>query len=100
MNAMKAVMFAPMALTKTLGFGNKNKPHRQSLLDDAEPVEHPESPGATTPVDRTDTVTYHLDDNSLNSLISLELSLHLMHANKEALGRALVVTSATDMTKL
>ncbi|KAJ3287455.1 F-box protein: endocytic membrane traffic, recycling ReCYcling 1 [Borealophlyctis nickersoniae] len=96
MSAVKAVVFAPMALTKTLGItgNNRVKPHRQSLLGDAEPVVTPMEP------ERVDAVTYHLDDDSLNSLISLELCLNLMHTNKEALGRTLVITSATDRPKL
>ncbi|KAL2915860.1 F-box protein: endocytic membrane traffic, recycling ReCYcling 1 [Polyrhizophydium stewartii] len=100
MNTMKAVIFAPVTLTKTLaqiGSG-KPKPHRQALLNDAEPISADISPASDA--DHDGTVTYHLDDNSLNSLVSLELSLHLMHANKEALGRALVVTASTDMSKL
>ncbi|KAJ3168848.1 F-box protein: endocytic membrane traffic, recycling ReCYcling 1 [Geranomyces variabilis] len=97
MNTMKSIMFAPVALGKMvtgLGGNNKVKPHLQSLLDNAEPV-------TTLPVQQEDNVTYHLDDdNSLNGLVSLELCLHLMHTNKEALGRVLVVTSATDPTKI
>ncbi|KAH9272741.1 hypothetical protein BASA83_004943 [Batrachochytrium salamandrivorans] len=34
--------------------------------------------------ERDGAVTYHLDDSSINSYVSLELALHLMHANKEA----------------
>ena len=97
MDAMKAIMFAPVTLTKTivqLGGGTKLSPHKQSLLTDAEPIQsEPEN-------DNDDTVTYHLDDNSMNSLVSLELALHLMHSNKETLGRVLVVTAFTDMTKM
>ncbi|KAJ3163213.1 F-box protein: endocytic membrane traffic, recycling ReCYcling 1 [Geranomyces michiganensis] len=97
MHTMKTIMFAPVALGKMvtgLGGNNKVKPHLQSLLDNAEPV-------TTLPVQQEDNVTYHLDDdNSLNGLVSLELCLHLMHTNKEALGRVLVVTSATDPTKI
>ncbi|KAJ3039975.1 F-box protein: endocytic membrane traffic, recycling ReCYcling 1 [Rhizophlyctis rosea] len=93
MSAMKTVMFAPIALTKTLTGNNKVKPsHKQSLLDDAEPV--------LAEAEKVDAVTYHLDDDTLNSLISLELCLHLMHTNKEALGRALVITSAVEPAKL
>ncbi|KNC99171.1 uncharacterized protein SPPG_05425 [Spizellomyces punctatus DAOM BR117] len=96
MQTMKTIMFAPVALGKLvtgMGGHNKVKPHRQSLLDNAEPVTH-------LTIEQDDNVTYHLDDDSLNSLISLELCLHLMHTNKEALGRVLVITAATDMGKL
>ncbi|KAI8917495.1 exocyst complex component Sec10-domain-containing protein [Powellomyces hirtus] len=102
MKTMKTIMFAPVALGKMVtGLGtthNKVKPHLQSLLANAEPVTHlPVAP----PVQQDDNVTYHLDDdNSLNGLVSLELCLHLMHTNKEALGRVLVITSATDATKI
>ncbi|KAI8822966.1 exocyst complex component Sec10-domain-containing protein [Fimicolochytrium jonesii] len=100
MNTMKSIMFAPVAFGKMVtgvgnrgGGGSKDKPHRESLLENAEPVTH-------LPVEQEDNVTYHLDDNSINSLVSLELCLHLMHTNKEALGRVLVITSATDATKI
>ncbi|TPX66932.1 hypothetical protein SpCBS45565_g04088 [Spizellomyces sp. 'palustris'] len=96
MQTMKTIMFAPVALGKLvtgMGGHNKVKPHRQSLLDNAEPVTH-------LTMEQDDNVAYHLDDDSLNSLISLELCLHLMHTNKEALGRVLVITAATDMSKL
>eukprot|EP00842_Homolaphlyctis_polyrhiza_P006401 jgi/Hompol1/6762/HPOL_003799-RA len=100
MDTMKAIMFAPVALTKTLvqlGTGSKPRRDREALLGDAEPIA---TESGTNVADLDDTVTYHLDNNSLNSLVSLELSLHLMHANKESLGRTLVVTASTDMTKL
>lgn len=93
---MKTIMFAPISLGKLVTgqrSQNKVKPHHQSLLANAEPVTH-------LPVEQQDNVTYHLDDDSINSLVSLELCLHLMHTNKEALGRVLVITAATDMTKL
>ena len=50
--------------------------------------------------DSKDTATYDIADQSMNSLVSLELALHLMHTDKESLGRALVITANTDMTKL
>ncbi|KAI9088185.1 exocyst complex component Sec10-domain-containing protein [Phlyctochytrium arcticum] len=93
MQTMKTIMFAPVALTKLItSSSSSKKPHRQSLLNNAEPV-------MTLPV-QEDNVTYHLDDDSLNSLISLEMCLHLMHANKEALGRVLVITAAVDKGKI
>ncbi|KAI8905911.1 exocyst complex component Sec10-domain-containing protein [Gorgonomyces haynaldii] len=59
MSTMKAIMFAPVAMV--MG----SKPNKQALLDDAEPID-------SQPV-KDDTVTYNLDDDSMNSLISLEL---------------------------
>ena len=99
MDTMKTIMFAPMALTKTfvgLGGFNLGKPKHQPLLEDAEPV----ISSPVTPTDKIEAVTYHLDDSSLGSLISLELCLNLMHINKEALGRALVITHAVDESKM
>ncbi len=97
MDTMKTIMFAPMALTKTLmlnGFNmSKGKSQEEPLMDDAEPL-------AASPIEKMDAVTYYLDDNSLGSLVSLELCLNLMHTNKESLGRALVITSATDESKM
>lgn len=88
MNTMKAIMFAPIALTSIV-LGQK----KHTLLEDIEPI--------TSEIDaHDDTVTYHLDESSMNSLLSLELALHLMHTNKESLGRALVITSYSDITKL
>jgi recyclin-1 len=96
MDTMKSIMFAPMILTKTLiqsGFktvrtssGNGNSP-----LIDSESSPDPESPAF-----QFSTHSYDVDDSSLGSLISLELSLNLMHMNKESLGRALVITSLID----
>ncbi|KAI9208175.1 exocyst complex component Sec10-domain-containing protein [Polychytrium aggregatum] len=97
MQTFKTVLFAPVALTMTIGttigstvLGKKSA--------------QPQS--ATTPVaEVTDdgkvrSVTYHLDDGSLSRLVSLELSLNLIHFNKESLGRAMVITAATDYSKL
>ncbi|KAI8924449.1 exocyst complex component Sec10-domain-containing protein [Entophlyctis helioformis] len=113
MNTMKAIMFAPVTLTKSLvQFGSlatgssgsgplldgKSKQDKQALLTDAEPISADgsmESPGTDT-----EGTTYSLDNGSLNSLVSLELSLHLMHGNKESLGRALVISTTTDVTKI
>ncbi|KAI8851827.1 exocyst complex component Sec10-domain-containing protein [Chytridium lagenaria] len=74
MSVMKTVLFAPMALGKTLAIMEGD--------------------------DSDEAVTYHLDDDSMGSLVSLELCLKLMHANKEALGRTLVITSAVEPSKL
>ncbi|KAJ3270288.1 F-box protein: endocytic membrane traffic, recycling ReCYcling 1 [Terramyces sp. JEL0728] len=92
MNTMKAIMFAPVALTSKL-VGGGRKSANVPLLNDSDPID-------SSADLKDDTVTYQLDDDSLNSLVSLELSLHLMHANKESLGRALVITASSDMTKL
>ena len=95
MDTMKKIMFAPMLLTKTLiqgGFMLRKNPSDKGLLEADQ--ESPE----LEPVAETD--TYYVDDNSLGSLISLELSLNLMHMNKESLGRALVITSAVDESQM
>lgn len=97
MNTMKTIMFAPMVLTKTLikgGFQVRRGSSDKSLLE-AEEEPSPESPGF-----EIGAATYHVDDNSLGSLLSLELSLNLMHMNKESLGRALVITSAIDESQM
>ncbi|KAI9358642.1 exocyst complex component Sec10-domain-containing protein [Zopfochytrium polystomum] len=111
MNTMKTVLYAPMALGKSLAIvGNgilgaanpKAKDQNESLLDDGE-----DGAGATAsdaasrpPRDDNGSTTYRLDDNSLGSLVSLELCLTLIHANKESLGRALVITAAVKMAQL
>jgi hypothetical protein len=93
MDTMKAIMFAPITLTSMViggvGMGKKEK----TLMADIEPI-------SSEVENRKDTVTYSLDDSSMNSLVSLELALHLMHTDKESLGRALVISSSTDITKL
>ena len=95
MDTMKTIMFAPMVLTKTLVMNGFNLTKQaQPLLEDAQAL-------TPSPVQsKMDAVTYNIDDNSLGSLVSLELCLNLMHGNKEALGRALVITSATDDSQL
>ena len=94
MDTMKKIMFAPMTLTKTLFYGSLSTRRTSSdhvLLDDTdESLEE-------SPVKPTD---YSVDDNSLGSLISLELCLNIMHINKESLGRALVITSAIDESQM
>lgn len=98
MNTMKAIMFAPITLTSMVIGGIGRMGTNKSLLDDVEPIDS-NSPAKTVAV-KEHTVTYNLDDSSMNSLLSLELALHLMHANKESLGRALVISSYTDITKM
>ncbi|KAJ3328435.1 F-box protein: endocytic membrane traffic, recycling ReCYcling 1 [Blyttiomyces sp. JEL0837] len=105
MNTMKAVLYAPMALGKSLAImgngilgNNRVRPQNQTLLGDAEEVGN--GAGAISPLSHDDSATYQLDDDSLGSLVSLELCLHLMHSNKESLGRTLVITSAVDMGQL
>ncbi|KAJ3217560.1 hypothetical protein HDU67_007632, partial [Dinochytrium kinnereticum] len=91
MSVMKTVLYAPMALGKTLtlmgngllgGGGDRKTQSSDDLAEDLD-----------------EAATYHLDDDSMGALVSLELCLKLMHANKEALGRALVITSAVEPTK-
>ena len=77
-----------MSLTQTLGILPSNT---EPLLDSK--IQEDENLKSKT--------TYtSLDNDSMNSLISLELCLNLMHINKESLGRVLVITSATDPPKL
>jgi hypothetical protein len=100
MDTMKRIMFAPMVLTKTLiqsGFQARKTSSDDPLLEPEEPLSpaDQESPGF-----QLGTQTYCVDENSLGSLLSLELSLNLMHMNKEALGRALVITSAIDESQM
>ncbi|KAI9001608.1 exocyst complex component Sec10-domain-containing protein [Gaertneriomyces semiglobifer] len=108
MKTMKTIMFAPVTLVTGIagvagsitGLGGKKSGDKQSLLDGAEPIEA-NQPSVTIPrLPKEDNVTYHLDDGSVTSMISLELCLHLMHSNKEALGRVLVVTNTIDPTKI
>lgn len=99
METMKSIMFAPMILTKTLIKGRfqvrRDSTDVSLLLEEEEIVDSPDSAGL-----RIGAATYHVDDNSLGALLSLELSLNLMHMNKESLGRALVITSAIDETQM
>ncbi|KAJ3080943.1 F-box protein: endocytic membrane traffic, recycling ReCYcling 1 [Rhizoclosmatium hyalinum] len=106
MSTFKKVLFAPVALGKSVGIalmGNKAKGQTESLLGSES--NSPDSPIPTMQPNggasiAKDTVTYHLDDGSLGSLVSLELCLNLMHMSKESLGRVLVITAAIDYTQL
>ncbi|KAJ3108484.1 F-box protein: endocytic membrane traffic, recycling ReCYcling 1 [Phlyctochytrium planicorne] len=96
MSVMKTVLYAPMALGKTLALmgngligGGSSTTEKSKSSEDLHDGD-----------DSDDAVTYHLDDDSMGSLVSLELCLKLMHSNKEALGRTLVITSAVDPKKL
>ncbi|KAJ3086496.1 F-box protein: endocytic membrane traffic, recycling ReCYcling 1 [Quaeritorhiza haematococci] len=100
MNTFKMVLFAPVKAVTSVTQGltnNRVKPsQQQSLLENAEPVLNDNG----SDHDSGGAVTYHLDDDSMNSLVSLEFCLQILHTNKESLGRCLVVTAATDLTKL
>lgn len=85
---MKAMVLAPVSLLS----GGMKRGQSQPLLTDMDEENIDSS--------RNDTATYNVTDESMNSLISLELALHLMHTNKESLGRVLVISANTDMTKL
>jgi recyclin-1 len=91
MNTMKSIVFAPVALTSSL-LGAKRQ-NTESLLDNAEDIEPVKE-------EKDDTATYGVDDGSMNSLVSLELGIHLIHTNKESLGRILVMTANTDISRL
>jgi len=107
MDTMKAIMFAPMVLTRTLVFhgfsGQKQQAEpliQTSELSDASTQSPISDASPISPLEPIDAGKYKLDNDSMGSLISLELCLNLMHCNKECLGRALVITSAVDETRL
>ncbi|KAJ3121727.1 F-box protein: endocytic membrane traffic, recycling ReCYcling 1 [Physocladia obscura] len=121
MSVFKKVLFAPYAIGKTVGnaiMGTRGKGQLESLLGDEESFDSGgsnfatastptrgsptydkfPSPVISTPKDSA--VTYHLDDGSLGSLVSLELCLNLMHMSKESLGRILVITNTLENSQL
>jgi recyclin-1 len=98
MNTMKSIMFAPVVLTNSLLGGRKQ--NSESLLENAEDVDVDTDLQTKEKALKKDTATYGIDDNSMNSLVSLELAIHLMHTNKESLGRVLVVTANSNLSKL
>ncbi|KAJ3026183.1 UNVERIFIED_CONTAM: F-box protein: endocytic membrane traffic, recycling ReCYcling 1 [Siphonaria sp. JEL0065] len=105
MSTFKKVLFAPVALGKSVGnalMGNKSKGQTESLLgnDSGNLDSSIASTSASSGLNTKDTVTYHLDDGSLGSLVSLELCLNLMHMSKESLGRMLVITNALENSQL
>ena len=90
---MKALAMAPVNLTGKLFGGSIRKGASQPLLD-------ADVFGETSTFDNNDTVTYDADDESMNGLVSVELAIHLMHQNKESLGRVLVVCANSDVSRL
>jgi hypothetical protein len=88
---MKAIAMAPVNLGGIL-FGGLKKGASQPLLD--------EDIFGETAAENNDTITYDLEDESMNGLVSVELALHLMHQNKESLGRILVVCANSDISRL
>ncbi|KAI8822354.1 exocyst complex component Sec10-domain-containing protein [Chytriomyces cf. hyalinus JEL632] len=110
MSTFKKVLFAPVALGKAVGntlgnavMGSRYKNQTESLLDEPDSgwVESdPSTPTSALGPAMNETVTYHLDDGSIGSLVSLELCLTLMHMSKESLGRVLVITSNMDYALL
>lgn len=63
-----------------------------SALSPTTPVEAPKLQSSTS---EKDLVNFHLDDENMTSLLSLELCLSLIHVNKEAMRRCLIITAAT-----
>ncbi|TPX31646.1 hypothetical protein SmJEL517_g05071 [Synchytrium microbalum] len=102
LSTVRTVLFAPIALGKTLTLtgNNRVKPQEQGLLGDDDEISSPIEDTMKLPFSSKEAATYDLDDDSLNALISLELCLNLMHTNKEALGRCLVITNACMKDKM
>ncbi|ORX58499.1 hypothetical protein BCR36DRAFT_409007 [Piromyces finnis] len=65
MKTFKSVLLAPAVMTKNLMGKNKNKENKEKQV--------------------------HLDDNTMTDSLSLELSLNLIHMNKEALKRCQLI---------
>ncbi|KAJ3062077.1 F-box protein: endocytic membrane traffic, recycling ReCYcling 1, partial [Podochytrium sp. JEL0797] len=116
MTIFKKVLFAPVALGKSvgnalMGTSSKSRGQHESLLgsDSGEGMAFPETAaggssggggGGGGAFHKDPVSSYHLDDGSLGSLVSLELCLNLMHMSKESLGRVLVITSAIEASML
>jgi recyclin-1 len=100
MKAFQSILFAPVTLTTSLATNTvklftAKKPSNLTLND----IPEQKSKGETVrseDVESEEPTSYNLDDDSMTSMISLELCVKLLHINKEALGRALVITYAID----
>ncbi|KAJ3220816.1 F-box protein: endocytic membrane traffic, recycling ReCYcling 1 [Clydaea vesicula] len=111
MNTMMSVLWAPVAITQavttsvtnTVTGGKSTSPLKQSLLTDAnEPTSPTSGMSPTSFINKVNIPesSYYLEDDSLNSQISLEFCINVLHMDKECLGRVLVVTACTDISKI
>ncbi len=101
MQTFKAVLFAPVVLTTNLASNTKKlffsrKQGSNIALDSNEKKEEKKSETIRPDEEAPTSSSHNLDDDSMTSMISLELCVKLLHINKEALGRALVITYAVD----
>ncbi|KAI8814074.1 exocyst complex component Sec10-domain-containing protein [Cladochytrium replicatum] len=86
-----AAAFVRNGALKSPTRGDSSQKQKSSLIESAAEIQH---------YDYDPEGLKKLDDDSMGGLISLELCLSLMHTDKEGLGRALVITGFTDITKL
>jgi hypothetical protein len=100
MKAFQTILFAPVTLTTSLATNTiklftSKKASNTALAD----IPEQKSKGETVrseDVEAEEPTPFNLDDDSMTSMMSLELCVKLLHINKEALGRALVITYAID----
>ena len=100
MKAFQSILFAPVTLTTSLATNTvklftSKKPSNSALNE----LTEQKSKGETVrseDVETEEPTAFNLDDDSMTSMMSLELCVKLLHINKEALGRALVITYAID----
>ena len=101
---LKTVLYAPVAIGKSaitvMGGGSLVGNNKIKPTEDDNAILSPISSTSPFASMIDDSATYYLDNDAMGNFVSLELSLHLIHANKESLGRALVISSALDPTKL
>lgn len=103
MQRFKKVIFAPIALTSNLASntmklftshqkkaskGGSNEAVNAMPTDPSNLIQAAESEIEAAPMS--------LDGDAMSTLLSLDLCVRLLHANKESLGRALVITYAVD----
>lgn len=107
MQRFKKVIFAPITLTTNLASNTMKlftshlkKASVTGSVGAVNEVVIVDATDISTEVDAIPTevvvASVSLDDEEMSTLLSLDLCVRLLHANKESLGRALVITYAVD----
>ena len=99
MSAMKKIMQAPAALTSTLLGNTKIKYEEPMLTDGAFDLDIESNSSSDGQVLVTSAKVDEKTD-SINSLVSIELAITLIQANKTSLSRATIVSSFINYTKM
>ena len=99
MSAMKKIMQAPAALTSSFLGGSKVKYEETSLTDGAFDIDIDSNSSSDGQVLVQSPAKPKAVD-AINSLVSIELAISLIHTNKASLSRATIVAAFVNSSKM